>query len=140
MTTITSLLKAIAAQLEEQQPSDALRKWMIRGEIPSEEVDENKTLIAVLHLNSQEEVVKFNYTFRLNCSLTGQILINEMGQSELIDEAHKIWVTLNEYLRTLQMKSIEDTIVLQAVAHGVETSIDGYYVNFSVPIEIYAQF
>lgn len=140
MTTVTSFLKKIASELSAQQPADSIKKWDFRAEVPNDEIDENKTLIAVLHMTSQNEVVKFNYTLHLNCSLTGQILIGEMTQEEVMEEVHTIWATAVEYLTPISMKPVEDAILLQAVTGGVETGVEGYYINFSIPIDFYVQF
>jgi hypothetical protein len=140
MTTVTSFLKEIASELSAQQPADSIRKWDFRSEVPNDEIDENKTLIAVLHMTSQEEIVKFNHTLRLYCSLTGQILIGEMTQEEAMEEVQKIWLTIQEYLMPISMKPVEDAILLQATTGGVETGVEGYYINFSIPIDFYVQF
>ena len=140
MTTVRSFLKKIAFELSEQQPIDSNRDWDFRAEVPTDEIDENKTLIAVLHLTSQNEVVKFNHTLALDCSLTGQILIGEMTQAEVMDEVQEIWVAVQEYLLDVSMMPVEDAILLQATTGGVETGVDGYYINFSIPITFYAQF
>lgn len=143
MTTITKFLDLLAIGLSEQQDMDAnvyVREWCFRGTLPNDEVDENKTLLAVLHCTSQDEVVKFNHTLRLDCNLTGTILIGEMTTGDVQDEVMKIFSAAQLYFKSLAMQPIEDAILLQAIAHGVQTEIDGYYMSFTIPVEIYAQF
>ena len=140
MTTITKFLDVLAQLISAEQPADSIRNWNFRSVISHEEVDENKTMLAVLHSTGQQEVVKFNHTFRLDCHLTGTILIGEMSNMDIQDEVMKVFHATQSYFNGLSMVPIEDAILLQAVAHGVESEIDGYYMSFTIPIEIYAQF
>ena len=74
------LMKYIAAQLPTQGTS---LNWIIRGEAGTDEIDENKNLIAVVHTIKQEEIIYRNFTFKMDCSLTGQILLNALTPEEI---------------------------------------------------------
>lgn len=139
MTTTTDFLIAIANELTETQPESAFR-WCIRGEIPNEEIDENKNLIAVLHLTAQDEVIPRNKTLRLSCSLTGQVLVGEYTVEAIKREIELLELHFNEYLLDAHFKEVEDAILIEANANGVETSTENLYLNFSIPCEIVAQF
>lgn len=139
MTSITDLFIEVAKQITETQPQSTFT-WDVRGEIPNVEIDENKHLIGVLHLNSQEEVIKGNRTMRLDAAITGQILIGEHNQETIKKEVEQLEHHVLSYLTQMRYTPILDAIIITASCDCIETGADGVYLTFNLPLEIIAQF
>lgn len=139
MTTNTELLNALAASIP-YNPSAALQ-WIIRGELATDEVETDKSLIAVLHLTAQDEVVKGNYTYSLDCSLSGQALIGTATITELRAEIEKLFNTVVEWLKSFKYSEVLDAVVIDASISGnLESGTEGLYFTFTIPLNFIVQF
>lgn len=135
--TTKSLMKYIAGQL----PSQGVEmQWDIRGEIGDQEVDENKTLIAVCHCANQSEIVYNNFTFRLDCALTGQILLNALSEEEIETEVNALYDSLALYIKSLKYTNCEGPIVMQGTTGALSVDKDSLYYIFTIPFTLFTQF
>ena len=139
MTSITDLFIEVAKQITETQPQSTFT-WDVRGEIPNAEIDENKHLIGVLHLNSQEEIIKGNRTMRLDAAITGQVLIGEHEQQTIKNEVETLEQHVLTFLSQMKYTPILDAVLITASCDCIETGADGVYLTFNLPVEIIAQF
>lgn len=131
------LMKYIAAQLPTQGVS---LNWIIRGEADSESVDENKNMIAVTHCINQEEIVYGNFSYKLQCALTGQILLNALTPEEVNDEVSTLFNALATYIKSLRYTDCDGAIVMDATCGMLSTETDELYYSFSIPFTLFAQF
>ena len=139
MTTNTDLLNELAASIP-YDPSAELQ-WIIRAELDSDEVETDKSLIAVLHLTGQSEVVEGNFTMSLDCSLSGQILIGTATISNLKREIEKLFNAVMVWLRTFRYTEILDAVVIEGRPSGnIESGVDGLYYTFSIPFNLIVQY
>lgn len=135
--TVKKLMEYIASQLP-QHGSEM--NWIIRGEVGTEEVDENKNLIAVTNCIAQSEIIFANFTYKLDCQLVGQILLNALTGEQLDNEVSALYEALSNYVKSLHYTDCNGPIVLQGVCNNIETSTDELYYNFTVPFTLYVQF
>ena len=139
MTTNTESLNALAQQIP-YDPSASL-EWIIRGELVSDEVEHDKSLIAVLHTTAQSEVVEGNMTLRLDCSLTGQAIIGTAPLSALRLEVERLYNTVATWLRDFRYTEVLEAVVIEGKPNGnLETGVDGLYFTFSIPLTLIVQF
>ena len=132
-----SLMKWVAEQL----PTQGINmQWDIRGEIGTEEVDENKTLIAVCHCIGQNELIHGNFTYRLNCALTGQILLNALTQEDIDNEVNALFQSMAVFVKGLKYTEADSAVIMQGTCGNVETETDNLYFSFAVPFTLYTQF
>lgn len=132
-----SLMKYIASQLPN---NGTALNWIIRGEAGTDEIDENKNLIAIVHCGKQEEIVYRNFTYKLECALTGQILLNTLTQEEMDNEVSALFDTIADYVMSLKYTDCGGVVVMEGRCGNVETTTDELYYVFSVPFTLYAQF
>lgn len=139
MTTNTDLLNELATQIP-YDPSAEL-EWIIRGELGSDEVEHDKSLIAVLHLTGQNEVVQGNFTMSLDCSLSGQAIIGTATLSELKNEVEKLYNAVAVWLRDLHYKEVLEVVLIEGKLNGsLESGVDGLYYTFTIPITLIVQY
>lgn len=136
MTTKT-LMKLIADLLPNQGET---LNWVIRGEIGDDDIDENKNMIAVVHCASQEEIIYNNFTFKLSCALTGQVLLNALTPEQIHDETTALYKALVSLIGSLKYTELGDSTVLEGTVGVLETDTNELYWNFSVPFTLYVQF
>lgn len=138
MTTLTELLKEIATDWKENQ-TNSLLHWDVRSEIPNETPDENKNLLAVLHINGKSEVVKGNKTFEVDVALTGQILIGEYGNEKVLNEVKELELFVSSWCKEKHYTNILDAVMIEAMSETNEVSIDGVYLSFNLPMTFIVQ-
>lgn len=127
--------------IAEQIPNQGINmRWDIRGEIGTEEIDENKTLIAVCHCANQTEIIYGNFTYKLDCALTGQILINAMEQSDIDNEVEALSDALATYIKSLKYADCDGAIVMEGTCGALTTETDNLYFTFIIPFTLFAQF
>lgn len=139
MTNLNEALNQIAAELKKNQP-ESIFHWDIRGEIPNEQIDENKNLIAILHLKSQDEIIPNNKTMRIFADLSGQILIREYSNETIKKEVAQIEEYIHGFISTLNFYEVEDALILEANSSMIETATDEIYLTFNLPLEFVIQF
>lgn len=135
--TTKSLMKYVASQLPKQGIS---LNWDIRGEIGNENVDENKTLIAVCHCANQSEIIYNNFTFKLDCALTGQILLNALTTDKIEEEVNALYDAIATYTKNLKYTDCNGPVVMQGTCGALSVDVDSLYYTFSVPFTLYTQF
>lgn len=139
MTTNTDLLNELAKSIP-YNPSSEL-EWIIRGELSSDEIDTDKSLIAVLHLIGQNEVVQGNYTFSLDIALSGQVVIGTATITDIKREVEKLYNTVAEWLREYKYTEVLDTVVIEGKMSGnLESGTEGLYYTFTIPINLIVQY
>lgn len=132
-----SLMKYIAQQL----PAQGINlSWDIRGEIGNEEIDENKTLIAVCHCLGSNEIVYRNFTYNMNCQLTGQILLNCLSGDKISEEVDALYNALANYIKSLHYTDCDGAIILEGTCGALNVETDNLYYVFSIPFTLYTQF
>ena len=131
------LMKYIAAQLPTQGTS---LNWIIRGEAGTDEIDESKNLIAVVHTIKQEEIIYRNFTFKMDCALTGQILLNALTPEEIDNEVSQLFNSVANYVKGLKYTDCDGIIVMEGTCGNVETTTDELYYTFAIPFTLFAQF
>lgn len=132
-----SLMKYIASQLPNKGTT---LNWIIRGEAGTDEIDENKNLIAVVHCTKQEEIIFRNFTYKLDCALTGQILLNALTQEQIDTEVAGIYDTIADFVMSLKYTDCDGAIVMEGKCGNVETATEELYYVFSIPFTLFAQF
>lgn len=138
MTTNTELLNELAAQIPYNPSADL--EWIIRGELGNDEIETDKSLIAVLHLVGQNEVVQGNFTLALDLALSGQVLIGTATISDLRKEVEKLYNSVASWLRDFSYTGVLDAIVIEGKMSGnLESGVDGLYYTFSMPITLIVQ-
>lgn len=137
--TTTDFINELAKYINDNQP-ESLFTWDIRGEIPEDEADDNKNLIAVLHMLTQQEIIKGNYTYKLELALTGSALIGEYAKIDIINEVAALGNYLIQEAQKLTYADIGGVIIIEASPQLVQTSADGVYINFNIPLEVICQF
>lgn len=139
MTTNTDLLNALAAQIP-YDPSASLA-WIIRGELGSDEIETDKSLIAVLHLIGQNEVVQGNFTLALDCALSGQVIIGTATISEIKKEVEKLYNSVALWLKEFRYTEVLDSVVIEGKPSGnLESGVDGLYYTFTIPFTLIVQY
>lgn len=139
MTTNTDLLNALAAQIP-YDPSASLA-WIIRGELGSDEIETDKSLIAVLHLIGQNEVVQGNFTLALDCALSGQIIIGTATISEIKKEVEKLYNSVALWLKEFRYTEVLESVVIEGKPSGnLESGVDGLYYTFTIPFTLIVQY
>ena len=138
MTTLTELLKEIAEDWTKNQTS-SLFHWDVRHEIPNETADENKNLLAVLHVNGKSEVIKGNKTFEVDCSLTGQVLIAEYTNEQVLNEVKELELFVSNWCSEKHYTEILDAVLIEAMTETNDVSIDGVYLTFNLPMTFIVQ-
>ena len=139
MTTNTDLLNELAKSIP-YNPSSEL-EWIIRGELSSDEIDTDKSLIAVVHLIGQNEVVQGNYTFSLDIALSGQVVIGTATITDIKREVEKLYNTVAEWLREYKYTEVLDTVVIEGKMSGnLESGTEGLYYTFTIPINLIVQY
>ena len=132
-----SLMKYVAGQL----PNQGIEmQWDIRGEIGTEEVDENKTLIAAVHCANQTEIVYRNFTYKLDCALTGQVLLNALTPEAIEQEVEAIWDSLATYIKSLRYTDCDGAIVMEGTCGALMVETDNLYYTFTIPFTLFVQF
>lgn len=132
-----TLMKYIAGQLPQQGIN---MQWTIRGEIGSDEIDENKNLLAVCHCGNQTEIIYGNFTYKLDCSLTGQILINALTEEAMNEEVEALWDALCTYIKSLRYADCDGVIVMEGTCGALNVEADELYHTFNIPFTLFAQF
>ena len=139
MTTNSELLNRLAEHIP-YNPSASL-EWIIRGELGSDEVETDKSLIAVLHLISQNEVVQGNFTMQMDLALSGQALIGTASISELRKEVEKLYNSVAVWLREFRYTEVLEAVVIEGKHNGnLESGTDGLYFTFTIPFTLIVQF
>lgn len=139
MTTNTDLLNALAAQIP-YDPSASLA-WIIRGELGSDEIETDKSLIAVLHLIGQNEVVQGNFTLALDCALSGQVIIGTATISEIKKEVEKLYNSVALWLKEFRYTEVLESVVIEGKPSGnLESGVDGLYYTFTIPFSLIVQY
>lgn len=139
MTTNTELLNELAGQIV--QDTTASLQWIIRGELATDEAETDKSLIAVMHTVSQDEVVAGNMTMRLQCALTGQAAIGTASINTLRADVEKLYNTVLVWLTTFKYTEVLDTVVIEGLPSGnIETATEGLYYTFTIPFQLVVQF
>lgn len=139
MTTNTDLLNALAEQIP-YDPSASLG-WIIRGELGSDEIETDKSLIAVLHLIGQNEVVQGNFTLALDCALSGQVIIGTATISEIKKEVEKLYNSVALWLNEFRYTEVLDSVVIEGKPSGnLESGVDGLYYTFTIPFTLIVQY
>lgn len=139
MTTNTDLLNTLAAQIP-YDPSASLA-WIIRGELGSDEVETDKSLIAVLHLIGQNEVVQGNFTLALDCALSGQVIIGTATISEIKKEVEKLYNSVALWLKEFRYTEVLEGVVIEGKPSGnLESGVDGLYYTFTIPFTLIVQY
>lgn len=139
MTTNTELLNELAAQIPYNPSADL--EWIIRGELGNDEIETDKSLIAVLHLVGQNEVVQGNFTLALDLALSGQVLIGTGTISDLRKEVEKLYNSVASWVRDFSYTAVLDAIVIEGKMSGnLESGVDGLYYTFSMPITLIVQY
>lgn len=139
MTTNTDLLNALAAQIP-YDPSASLA-WIIRGELGSDEIETDKSLIAVLHLIGQNEVVQGNFTLALDCALSGQVIIGTATISEIKKEVEKLYNSVALWLKEFRYTEVLESVVIEGKPSGnLESGVDGLYYTFTIPFTLIVQY
>lgn len=139
MTTNTDLLNALAAQIP-YDPSASLA-WIIRGELGSDEIETDKSLIAVLHLIGQNEVVQGNFTLALDCALSGQVIIGTATISEIKREVEKLYNSVALWLKEFRYTEVLESVVIEGKPSGnLESGVDGLYYTFTIPFTLIVQY
>lgn len=139
MTTVNEALNYIAEELKKKQP-ESFFYWDIRAEIPNEEIVENKNLIAILHLKSQEEIIHKNRTMRLYADITGQILVKEYSNDIVRNEVKLFEEYIQNFTSSLGYTEILNVIIIEANSGLIETGSDSIYLTFNLPLEFVIQF
>ncbi len=139
MTNLNEALNQIAVDLKKNQPESTFH-WDIRGEIPNEEIDENKNLIAILHLKTQDEIIPNNKTMRIFADLSGQILIREYSNETIKKEVAQIEEYIQGFISSLYFYEVQDALILEANSSMIETATDEIYLTFNLPLEFVIQF
>lgn len=132
-----TLMSHIANQLPKQGLS---MQWDIRGEIGSGEIDENKTLVAVCHVANQAEIVFGNFTYKLDCHLTGQILLNALEKEAIAAEADSLYDSLANYIKSLNYTDCDGAIVMEGTCGALMVETDNLYYTFTIPFTLFVQF
>lgn len=139
MTTNTDLFQELARMIP-YNPASKL-EWVIRGDVSSDEVENDKSLIAVMHLLSQYEVVKGNFTMQLDCALSGQVIIGTATTSEIKKEVEVLFYSVMAWLKELHYTPVLDAIVIEGKHNGnLETGIEGLYYTFTIPFRLIVQY
>lgn len=139
MTTNTDLLNELAKSIP-YNPSSEL-EWIIRGELSSDEIDTDKSLIAVLHLIGQNEVVQGNYTFSLDIALSGQVVIGTASITDIKREVEKLYNTVAEWLKNYKYTEVLDSVVIDGnISGNLESGAEGLYYTFTIPIDLIVQY
>lgn len=134
---IKNLLKHIISQL----PTKGVNlNWIIRAEVDSDEIDENQNLIALMQCENQSELIYDNGTYKLDCNLTGQVLISALSTQEIDAELHAIYQSLFNYLKSLNYSDCDGAIVMDATIRNLDLGVDNLYYTFIIPFTLYAQF
>lgn len=139
MTTNTDLLNALAKQIP-YDPSASLA-WVIRGELGSDEIETDKSLIAVLHLIGQNEVVQGNFTLDLDCALSGQVIIGTATINEIKKEVEKLYNSVALWLKEFRYTEVLESVVIEGKPSGnLESGVDGLYYTFTIPFTLIVQY
>lgn len=139
MTTNTNLLNEICASIP-YDPSANL-EWKIRGELSSDDIETDNSLIAVLHLIGQNEVIQGNFTMSLDCAISGQVVIGTATISDIKNEVEKLYNTVAEWVKGYNYTEILDAVIIEARMNGnLECGIDGLYYTFTIPINLIVQY
>ena len=139
MTTNTELLNELAAQIP-YDPSAEL-EWIIRGELATDEIETDKSLIAVLHLIGQSEVVQGNYTLALDVALSGQAIIGTASIYDLRKEVERLYNSVAVWLRGFRYSEVLDAVVIEGRPNGnLESGVDGLYYTFTIPFALIVQY
>lgn len=134
---IKNLLKYIISQL----PTEGINlNWIIRAEVDTDEIDENQNLIALMQCVNQSELIYDNGTYKLDCNLTGQILIGALTTEEIDAELHAVYQSLFDYIKLLNYSNCDGAIVMDATIRNLELGVDNLYYTFTIPFTLYVQF
>ena len=129
------------SHIANQLPTQGISmQWDIRGEIGTDEVDENKTLVAVCHVANQTEIIYGNFTYKLDCHLTGQILLNALEQEAISAETDALYNSLANYIKSLKYTDCDGAIIMDATCGALMVETDNLYYNLSIPFTLYVQF
>lgn len=127
--------------IAKQLPTQGVNmQWDIRGEIGSGEIDENKTLVAVCHCANQSEIIYGNFTYKMECYLTGQILLNALDKDALNNEVEALYDALATYIKSINYSDCDGAIVMDATCGALTVETNDIYYNFTIPFILFAQF
>lgn len=133
--------KTLMKYIAEKLPNQGINmQWTIRGEVGSDEIDENKNLIAVCHCANQTEIIYGNFTYKLDCALTGQILINALTDEAMNEEVEALWDSLCTYIKSLRYADCDGVIVMEGTCGALNVEADELYHTFNIPFTLFAQF
>lgn len=135
MTTLNELLEALASELNSR-----LTNWEVLAEIPENEILENKNQIAILHMTANDELIKGNKTFRLDLSVTGQIMLKEHAKQFIVEQVKELEMTVATFCKELYYSELLDCVLIEATCSLVEYGTSDIYMNFSIPFELIVQF
>lgn len=135
MTTLNELLEALASEL-----NNRLTNWEVLAEIPENEILENKNQVAILHMTENDEVIKGNKTFRIDLSLTGQIMLKEHEKQFIVEQVKELEQTVATFCKELHYSEILDCVLIEATASLIEYGTSDIYMNFTIPFELIVQF
>lgn len=135
MTTLNELLEELAKELNSR-----LTNWEVLAEIPENEILENKNQIAILHMTANEELIKGNKTFRLDLSVTGQIMLKEHAKQFIVEQVKELEMTVATFCKELHYSELLDCVLIEANCSLVEYGASDIYMNFSIPFELIVQF
>lgn len=135
MTTLNELLEALAKEINSR-----LTNWEVLAEIPENEILENKSMIAILHMTENVEVIKGNKTFQLDLSLTGQIMLKEHEKQFIVEQVKELEQTVASFCKELHYSELLDCVLIEGTSELIEYGTSDIYMNFTVPFEIIVQF
>lgn len=120
MESLQSFTSLLANALSQQQPNNSLLNWDFRGEV-ADMVEYDNTLIGIVSFSTSTEEVYGNRTQRMEGSLTGQILIEQMTNADVLLCLNQLQTIIYDYIAGLRYTELGDAVIIQGTCDSILT-------------------
>lgn len=100
----------------------------------------DRTMIGIVSFNTSSEEVYGNRTQRMDGQLTGQIMIEQLTNEEVLKVLNDMQRILYDYIKSMRYTELGDAVIIQGTCDSIITQQKTPYYEFVMPIQLIVQF